>query len=74
MHCLLQKTQRTVLYTVQEGRNILYTIKQREGELHWSHLLKHVFEGKTEGRRKVMEREGRRVSSYWVTLRTRGKR
>jgi hypothetical protein len=37
--------------------------------LHWNCLLKHVIEGKIEGRIQVMGKEEENVSSYWITLR-----
>jgi len=45
-----------VLHTIKEERNILHTIKLRKSEVYWSHLayelpLKHVIEGKTEGKK-----------------------
>jgi hypothetical protein len=36
-----------------------------------NYLLKHVIEGKIEGRLEVMEDEEEAVSSYWVILRKR---
>jgi hypothetical protein len=54
-----------VLHRVKEERNILHTIKRRKA--NWSGhilrrncLLKHVIEGKLEGRIEVAERRGRR--------------
>jgi hypothetical protein len=50
-----------VLHRVKEERNILHTIKRREANwighiLCRNCLLKHVIEGKLEGRIEVMER------------------
>src|SRR5215510_8259351 len=54
-----------VLRRVNEDRNILHTIKRRKGNwighiLRRNCLLKHVIEGKIEGRVEVMGRRGRR--------------
>jgi hypothetical protein len=59
-----------VLYRVKEERNIVHTIKRRKANwighiVRRNCLLKHVIEGKLEGR----EDEGEDVSSYWMTLR-----
>jgi hypothetical protein len=50
-----------VSHRVEEERNILHTIKGRRANwighiLHRNCLLKHVMEGKIEGRIQVMER------------------
>jgi hypothetical protein len=55
------------------GKNILHTAKRRKANwirqiLHRNCLLKHVIEGKIEGRIKVREDEEEDVSSYWMTL------
>ena len=52
-------------YRVKGERNILQTIKRGKANwnghiLHWNCLLKHVIEGKIEGRVGVTGREGRR--------------
>jgi hypothetical protein len=54
-----------VLHRVEEERNILHTIKRRK--VNWighilrrNCLLKHVIEGKIEGRIEMTERRGRR--------------
>jgi hypothetical protein len=54
-----------VVHRVKEARNIPHTIKRRKA--NWighifrrNCLLKHVIEGKTEGRMEVMGRQGRR--------------
>jgi hypothetical protein len=65
-----------VLHRVKEERNILHTIKRRNANwighiLRRNCLLKHVIEGKIEGRIEVTERRGEDVSSYWMTLRKR---
>jgi hypothetical protein len=53
-----------VLYTVKEDRNILHKIKRKKANwighiLHGNCLLKHVTEGKFEGRIEMMGRPGR---------------
>jgi len=62
-----------VLQTVNEDRNILQTIKFRKANwighvLGKNCLLKHVIKGKIEGRIEATERRGKKVSSYWMTL------
>jgi hypothetical protein len=69
-----------VLRRVKEERNILYTIERRKANwighiLRGNCLLKHVIEGKIEGRIEVAGRRGRRCkqllnypeekSGYW---------
>jgi hypothetical protein len=54
-----------VLYRVKEERNILHTIERRKANwnghiVRRSCLLKHVIEGKLEGRIEMMGRQGRR--------------
>jgi hypothetical protein len=54
-----------VLHRVKEERNILHTIKRRKANwighiLRRNCLLKHVIEGKLEGRIEMTERLGRR--------------
>jgi hypothetical protein len=54
-----------VLHRVKEERNILHTIKRRKANwighmLHRNCLLKHVIEGKVEGRTEMTGRRGRR--------------
>jgi hypothetical protein len=54
-----------VLHRVNEERNIVHTIKRRKANwighiLRRNCLLKHVIEGKLEGRIDVMGRRGRR--------------
>jgi hypothetical protein len=54
-----------VLHRVKEKRNIVHTIKRRKANwighiLHRNCLLKHVIEGKLEGRIEMMGRRGRR--------------
>jgi hypothetical protein len=54
-----------VLHRVKEERNILHTIERRKANwighiLRRNCLLKHVIEGKLEGRREMMGRRGRR--------------
>ena len=46
-----------MLHKIKEERNILHMIKRGKTEVYWSHLayelpLKHVIEGKIEGRRR----------------------
>jgi hypothetical protein len=65
-----------VLHRVKEERSILNTIKRRKANwighiLRRNCLLKHMIEGKLEGRIEVMGRRGRYVSSYWTPLRKR---
>jgi hypothetical protein len=65
-----------VLHRVKEERNILHTIKIRKANwighiLHRNCLLKHMIEGKLEGRIEMTGRRGEDVSSYWMTLRKR---
>ena len=56
-----------VLYRDKKKKNILHTVKKKEGYLDWSYLarkwpLKHIIEGKIEGRLEVAgrRRRGRR--------------
>jgi hypothetical protein len=54
-----------VLHRVKEERNILHTIKRRKANwighiLRRNCLLKHVIEGKIEGRIEITGRRGRR--------------
>jgi hypothetical protein len=54
-----------VLHRVKEERNIVHTIKRRKANwighiLHRNFLLKHVIEGKLEGRIEMTGRRGRR--------------
>jgi hypothetical protein len=54
-----------LLHRVKEERNILHTIKRRQANwiahiLHRNCLLKHVIEGKLEGRIEMTGRRGRR--------------
>jgi hypothetical protein len=53
------------LHRVKEDRNILHTIKRRKANwighvLRRNCLLKHVIEGKLEGRKEMTGRRGRR--------------
>jgi len=55
------------------GRNILQAIKRRKANwighiLHWNCLLKHVIEGKTEGRIEVTRGRGRRCKQLLYDL------
>jgi hypothetical protein len=50
---------------VKEGRSTLHKISRRKANrvhhiLRWNDLLKHIIEGKIEGRRQVKGRRGRR--------------
>jgi hypothetical protein len=70
------RVRNEVLHTVKEERNILYTIKRRKANwighiLRRNCLLKHVIEGKREGRIEVTGSRGEDVSSCWMTLRKR---
>jgi hypothetical protein len=54
-----------VLHRVKADRNMIRTMKRRNANwiahiLRKNCLLKHVIEGKTEGRMEVMGRRGRR--------------
>jgi hypothetical protein len=54
-----------VLHRVNEGRNIQHAIKRRKGNcighiLRRNRLLKHIIEGKIEGRIGVAGTQGRR--------------
>jgi hypothetical protein len=54
--------------------NGLHTIRIRMASrighsLYWNCLLKHVIEGKIEGRIQVMGKEEEDLRSYWITLR-----
>jgi hypothetical protein len=65
-----------VLHRVKEDRNILHTVKRRKANwighiLRRNCLLKHVIEGKIEGKMEVLKDEEEDVSSYWMTLRKR---
>jgi hypothetical protein len=62
-----------VLHRVKEDRNIVHTIKRRKANwighiLRRNCLLKHVIEGKLEGRIQMTEDEEEGVSGYWMTL------
>jgi hypothetical protein len=55
---------------------LVHTIKRRKANwighiLRRNCLLKHVIEGKLEGRKEVTEDEEEHVSSCWMTLRKR---
>ena len=65
-----------VLHRVKEERDMLHKMKRRKaicvGHIlcrNW--LLKHVTEGKLEGKLVVTGRRGRGLSSYWMTLKKR---
>ena len=63
-----------VLQRVKEKRNIVQTIKGKKANwighiLRRNCLVKHVIEGKTEGRIEVMGRRGRRRRRYCMALR-----
>jgi hypothetical protein len=51
-------------------RTIKIRLANRIGHiLHWNCLLKHVTEGKIDGRIQVMGKEEDDIRSYWITLR-----
>jgi hypothetical protein len=61
---------------VKEVKNILHTVKMRKANwighiLYRNCLLKHVIEGKTEGRIEVTGRTGRRCKQLLDELRIR---
>jgi len=65
-----------VLGRVKEDRNVLQTTQI--SKIHWrghtlrsNCLLKHVIEGKIEGRPEVTGKRGRRLKSYRMTFRKR---
>jgi hypothetical protein len=65
-----------VLHRVKEERNILHTIKIRKANwigqiLHRNCLLKHVIEGKIEGRIEMMGRQGRRCKQLLDDLKVK---
>jgi len=66
-----------VLQSVKEKRNVLDTIKIRKSNrichmLGRNCLIKHVIEGKMQGRLEVTEYEEEDGSSYWMTLKITG--
>jgi hypothetical protein len=65
-----------VLHRVKEERNIVHTIKRRKGNwighiLRRNCLLKHVIEGKLEGRIEMTVRRGRRRKQLLDDLKER---
>jgi hypothetical protein len=65
-----------VLHRVKEERNIVHTIKRRKANwighiLRRNCLLKHVIEGKLEGRIEVRRRRGRRRKDLLDDLKER---
>jgi hypothetical protein len=59
------RVKNEVLHRVKEERNILHTINRRKANwighmLRRNYLLKHVIEGKLEGRIEMTGRRGRR--------------
>jgi hypothetical protein len=57
-------------------RNIPQRVKRRKANwnchiLHRNYLLKHITEGKIEGRLEEMEDKEEGARSYWITLRKR---
>jgi hypothetical protein len=61
----IDRVRNEVLHRVKEEKNILYTIKRRKANwfghiLCRNCLLKHVIEGKLEGRIEMTGRRGRR--------------
>jgi hypothetical protein len=66
-----------VLHTVKEDRNILHTVRRKTANwicriLRGNCLLKHVIEGKTEGRIEATGRRGRRRQLLDVLKETKG--
>jgi hypothetical protein len=66
-----------VLHRVKGERNILHTLKRRKTNwighiLHRNCLLKHIIEGKVEGRIEVTGRPGRRCKPLDDLKETRG--
>ena len=64
-----------MLLRVNEQRNILHEIRKRKANwighiLRRNCLLKQVIEEKIKGEMEVTRRRGRRLRSYWMTLRT----
>ena len=64
-----------MLQRVKEERNILQTVKRRKANwighiLRMNCLLRHIIEGKIEGRIGVTE-DDEDLSSYWKALRKR---
>jgi hypothetical protein len=62
-----------VLHRLKEGRNIVHTIKRRKANwighiLGRNCLLKHVIEGKLEGRIEMTARRGRRRKQLLVDI------
>jgi hypothetical protein len=62
-----------VLHRIKEERNILHPIQRRKANwighiLSGNCLLKHVIEGKIEGRIEVKGRRERRCKQYWMML------
>jgi hypothetical protein len=65
-----------VLQRVKEERNIVHTIKRRKADwighiLCRNCFLKHVIEGKLEGRIEMRDDEEEDVSVYWMIQETR---
>jgi hypothetical protein len=59
------RVRNEILHRVQEEKNTLYTIKRKKANwigriLRRNSLLKHVIEGKLEGRIEMTGRRGRR--------------
>jgi hypothetical protein len=62
------------LHRAKEEGNILHTTKRRKDNwighiVRRNCLLKHVIVGKIEGRIEITGERGRRIISYWMTLR-----
>jgi hypothetical protein len=66
-----------VLYRVKEKRNIVHTVKRRKANwighsLRRNCLLRHVIEGKVEGKTEVMGRRGGRRKRLLDDLKEKG--
>jgi hypothetical protein len=66
-----------VLQSIKEEKNVLHTIKIRKSNrichmLGRNCILKHVTEGKIQGRIEVTEHDEEDRSSYWMTLKITG--
>jgi hypothetical protein len=72
----ITKENEEMLQRVKKERNILPTVKRRKANwiadiVRRNCFLKHVTEGKIEGRVEVTGNDEEDVSSYWMTLRKR---
>jgi hypothetical protein len=69
------RNEGSVTYRVKGERNILHTIKRRKANwicymLHRNCLLKHIIEGKKEGRKDRSDGRTRKktLSNYWLNF------